>query len=149
MKKSFVFGLPRSRTAWLAEYLGFMHEALYYYPDYGRFMNSPMLGDSTTCYMMVKDYVKGYPAVFIHRPVSEVADSLYKLFGWYPDVLEEWDDELRAGDGLHIDFHDLNDSLGAICKHLNVPRETRNDNMVNYNIQNTRMIKELQKCLSV
>jgi hypothetical protein len=146
MNKFFILGLPRSRTAWLAEYFNCVHEGLFYYPDYQDFMYSNHKGDSTTVYHLIKDHIQDHKKVFIHRPLNQVAASLYKAFGWCPDELDWWDAELKAGDGLHIHFDDINDSLEGICQYLGVEYDQSRDYLTAHNIQNERLMEEVRKC---
>lgn len=115
MSKFFVLGLPRSRTYWLANFLGCLHEGLYYYPDYNDFMKSDHVGDSTTAYPLIKDFISDRKKVIIHRDNNDVLASCRNLFG---DVdlsfIVDEDKALRDAEGLHIDFNDIDNRIEEI-----------------------------------
>ena len=146
-QKFFILGLPRSRTAWLSAYFGCLHEALRYFPNYDDFLDTSYRGDSTTVYHEICHFIDDYPKVFIHRPVMEVYDSIINLFGQVPDDLLKWDEELHAGDGLHVEYQDINKRLPEICEFIGLPYNKNRDYLMNKNIQNQKLIREVQSCL--
>jgi len=82
-----------------------MHEGLYYYPEYQNFMQSDQAGDSTTCYIKVKDFIQNERKIIIHRDIDAVKRSLLKVFGVCEfDFLEESQELLNIEDGLHIQY---------------------------------------------
>lgn len=118
MKKFFVVALPRSRTYWLADFLGCVHEGLYYYPDYADFMKSEHVGDSTTAYLQIKDFIKDENKVIIHRDIDDVRESLHELFGNVDtDFLYEAREWLKKEEGLHVNFDDIDDRIEEIWSH--------------------------------
>jgi len=127
-----------------------MHEGLYHFPDYREFMASAYIGDSTTCFPLIKNYIKRERKIIIHRDVKEVIKSLTRLFGasdW--SWVETTDKELKELDGLHIGFNDINDRLGEIwrfCKKTPFPREKAQD-MKDRILNNEHLISEVEKCL--
>lgn len=142
----FVLGLPRSRTFWLSQFLGCVHEASYYYPNYPDFLRTKHKGDSTTCYPLIKDYVKKSHKVIIHRDEGEVQGSLKKLFDKEID-LSPWD-SLYEEEGLHVHFDEINDKLPEIwayCHAEELPKERLS--MKNKVLNNEFLIQEVQKCL--
>ena len=136
----------------MAKYLGYMHEAIFYYGNYYDFFQSDVPGDVTTCYPHVKDCVKNYPKVFIHRPVEQVKWSIGKAFGMIPEGLDEMDLEMRSSDGLHVDFDDIDSRLPEICEYLGVEYDkSKAIRMRAENIQDEPMMNvvrlEVEKCL--
>lgn len=148
--KFFILGLPRSRTYWLSVLLNCVHEGIYYYSDYQEFMESKNQGDSTTAYPVIKEFIKGQQKVIIHRDIEDVKNSLDKLFGSHNwNFLSEVDAELRAEDGLHVDFNDIDDNLEEIwsyCKDEPFPEEMANK-MKGQIMNNDQLINEVKLCL--
>ena len=123
----FVLALPRSRTFWLSRFLDCLHEGSYHYPNYHEFLKSDNAGDSTTCYLQVKDFIRGEKKVIIHRPVDDVEQSLIKLFGKADyGFLKDAEKGLREETGLHIQFEDIGsrlDEIWSYCKSEPYPKE--------------------------
>lgn len=119
MSKFFIVALPRSRTYWLANFLGCVHEGFYYYPQYEDFMKSDHDGDSTTCHMHIKDFIKDEKRkVIIHRDIDEVRESLRELFGDSDfDFLLTAQEELVKEDGLHVGYNQIDDRIEEIWSH--------------------------------
>ena len=148
--KFFILGLPRSRTYWLSEFLECLHEGFYYYPNYREFMESDNMGDSTTCYHMIKDFIKDEKKVIIHRDVKEVEESIIQLFGNIDtSFLIDMEKELKEAEGLHVNFEDINSRIEEIwdfCREDIFPKE-RFDRMENIILENNSIIKEVKSCL--
>lgn len=149
MNKFIILGLPRSRTYWLSKFLGCIHEGIYYYPDYGDFIKSTEIGDSTTAYPLVKKFIGECKKVIIHRDLNEVKQSLGRLFGerdW--DNLNQWTADLRREEGLHINFNDINDNLEMIWRYCkNEPLPKGREEMKYQVLNNEFLIKEVRSCL--
>lgn len=98
--------------------MGCIHEGLFYFPDYDDFMESQHRGDSTTAYMGIKDHIRhAQKKVIIHRDLDEVKESVARVLGDFPtDFLWEVEEELKALDGLHVDFYDINDRIEEIWR---------------------------------
>lgn len=151
MSKFFVLGLPRSRTYWLAEFLGCEHEALYYYPDYAEFVESDHVGDSTTCYLQIKDFIKGEKKVVIHRNIDDVKESLHELFGDVDTAfLYEAQEGLKNERGaLHVNFDDVDSRIEEIwhyCIDADFPT-ARYLRMKDQVMNNEFMIEVTRQCL--
>ncbi len=125
--KFFIIGLPRSRTYWLSQFFGCLHEGVYHYPDYRDFLKSDHTGDSTTCYLQIKDLIKDERKVIIHRDIKDVGDSLVELFGKFDcSFLKDIEKELLEEDGLHVQFDDISSRLEEIwdyCRSDEFPKE--------------------------
>jgi len=152
VSKFFVLALPRSRTYWLANFLGCVHEGLYYYPDYADFMKSDHEGDSTTAHLLIKEFIKGEEKkVIIHRDIDEVRRSLRGLFGNSNiDFLIAAQEELVKEDGLHVGYNQIDDRIEEIwqqCRDSQFPTatylKTKGDIMNNHFI-----IEETRKVLT-
>ena len=119
MDKFFILGLPRSRTFWLSEFLGCMHEGLHYYNDYSEFMGSEYTGDSTTCYPWIKDHIKNHKKVVIDRDINDAWESSVKLFPniEYEALLEMQEELDEIDDCLRVKYEDINDNLKEIWQY--------------------------------
>ncbi|NOX09161.1 MAG: hypothetical protein GXP22_06695 [Gammaproteobacteria bacterium] len=150
MDKFFILGLPRSRTYWLSQFLGCMHEGLYYYPDYRLFMESEHIGDSTTCYTGIKDYITNYKKVIIHRKEEEVIASLTHVFGENDYSFIENDALiLKEEQGLHVMFNDINERLPEIwrfCRNESYDIDRSNE-LIRKRLENKFMISETMRII--
>lgn len=141
----FVLGMPRSRTYWLSQFLGCTHEGLWYYPNYKEFLDTGQ-SDSTTCYPWIKDYIKDYKKVVIHRDEEDVKKSLKGLFGIDFDCSSY---DLDNIEGLHIQYDDINNRLEQIwdyCRDDEFPTK-RAEIMKDQVLNNEFLIREVQSCL--
>jgi len=144
--KFWVVGLPRSRTYWLAEFLGCLHEGLFHYPNYNDFMDSDQVGDSTTAYLQIRDFIINERKVVIHRDMEEVKTSLFDLFG-YIDMpfLQEQEELLGVEDGLHVKFEDIDERIVEIWHYCHpdivFPSE-KYDDMKDIKLENLLLIEE-------
>ena len=143
----FILGMPRSRTFWLSQFLGCVHEGLWYYPNYEDFLKTKHIGDSTTCYPAIKDYIKDQKKVIIHRDPEEVQASIRKLFNVEIDL--SIFDTLKDEQGLHVQYRDINDRLREIWEYTRTsPFPTKRAELMKDQIlNNTYLIKEVQSCL--
>jgi len=129
-----------------------MHDGLFYYPDYSEFMESDYSGDSTTCYLQVRNFVENHRKVVIHRDIKEVVESLHGIFG---DVDLTFLDEAQQGlknehGALHVDFNDIDERIEEIwryCINAEFP-VARYMKMKDQILNNDYMIEEVRKCLS-
>ena len=113
--KFWIVGLPRSRTFWLAEFLGCMHEGLYYFPDYDDFLKSDQAGDSTTAYTQIRDFIKNERKIVVHRDIEDVKTSLLAIFGELDfNFLTEAQALMDIETGLHVRFEDIDDRIVEI-----------------------------------
>ena len=142
----FILGLPRSRTAWLANFLTYdgnycHHEAINGCSSVDEYRNKISgCGDSTTNTLMF-DYENDFPdskIVIIHRDVKksiEFAKDAFKTD--MTEMLEKANERLDVINGLHILFDDINDRLQDIWGYLFDSEfdEKRAGMLVNLNIQ--------------
>lgn len=151
--KFYVLSLPRSRTYWMSQFLGCEHDAYKTWPDYGRFISSNSPGDSTSCYMHIKEYINRWsPVIVIHRPIEEVVISLCNI-GIEPDSamlerLTQLDYELDRIGGFHVDYDNINGKLGDIWQHCyaNLPYDhERAVEMIDINLQNDAQIEKARE----
>lgn len=113
-----ITGLPRSGTAWLANWFTTdhsicWHEALmdYSLEELLSFKSESLFGVSETFLCLLKpEEVNAIPVkkLVVHRPIEEVNASL-EAAGLPGLMTEEHADNLRAIDGAHIDFKDIFD----------------------------------------
>lgn len=117
-----VVGLPRSGTAWAANWLTTdtthcIHDPLarYHHTDLDRIASSKRLGVSCTGLWQFPDWLNQHPAkkVILHRDRAEVARSLGRLgFADLPFPA------LDAIAGMHVNWRDLWDDPEPIWEHL-------------------------------
>ena len=122
-------GYPRSRTAWLANWLTWgrswcYHEASRFAKNedsYRSLMNLVLhasrdyeaIGNSDSALLLHLDWIPaGYPLVVVRRPESEVLQSLSRLMGTKPakTLMERLTDAMKKAEeraSLVVDFADL------------------------------------------
>ena len=123
----FVIGLPRSRTAWLANFLTHekhcFHEGLddCYNIDQYRQKLGRNHGDSSTGLMLL-DMNKEFPdapKVIIEGRVKEAIDYGYKTYGHYnPDYIDHLNQRMHRIEGMRVQFDDIDKKLPEIWQHL-------------------------------
>lgn len=131
MKNFFILSLPRSRTAWLANFLTYensycFHEGLLdcesvpwlhrLFEETGK----PIRGNSDCGNIIFLDQLrKSFPDakyVIVERPLGEVVDELHEigLESFQPEVMEYADSQLKLAkrtlDALTVNFHELDES---------------------------------------
>lgn len=144
----FVTGLPRSRTAWFANYFTSgdvfcWHEAMNGITskdEYYARMSDPryrLIGNADSG-LYLGGYIEGCPLVVIERDVDEVNDGL-KAKGFYGcrDILLEEQAALADMGGLHVDYYDIPKRLGEIHEYcIDTPYdELRGIQLMNMNVQ--------------
>jgi len=145
-KEFFILGLPRSRTAWLANFLtydGFFchHEALdgclteYEYVEKVRGS-----GDASTATMLVdlEAYFPHAPKLIIERDVERSIEYGIEVFGIdMSEYLYQLKERLDSVKGLRIHFDDIDEHLGVIWEYLTgTPCDMDRANMLkNMNVQ--------------
>lgn len=139
-----VFGLPRSRTAWLSRFLSYggwtcHHDAaqtMRTFENVREFFRRPMIGAAETgaCYgwRLLEYHFPEMKRVVVRRPVEEIVDSLSRIdIGqvgtWKPSELRRiftygarMLDQISARPGvLTVDFRDLEteDACRAVFEH--------------------------------
>ena len=126
--KFFITGLPRSRTAWLANFFTTgevfcYHEALNNYPNKDA-LTAAMTGvkfyygnaDSALPFTKFQEWFSA-PTVIIERNADEVIESLYKLYGKYtaiPELVLAGQAKLKHLRGLRVAFQDIDSRLHEI-----------------------------------
>ena len=124
----FVIGLPRSRTAWLANFLTYdnhfcFHEGLdncATVEEYKQKLGQNK-GDSSTGLMLLdmNNEFPDAPKVIIENDMSKAIDYSYKTYGYYdPAYIQGLNTKLLAIDGLHINYHEIDQSLKQIWDYL-------------------------------
>ena len=123
----FVVGLPRSRTAWLANFL--TKDRLCYHEGFDNCHTIQEYkdklgtdkGDSSTGLMLLNMHEEfpDSPIVVIENDFKKVADYAYKTYGYYDKKFIEYlNDCLNNVDGLRIKFDDIDERLPEIWDHL-------------------------------
>lgn len=123
----FVIGLPRSRTAWLANFLTYekhcFHEGLEgcrNLDDYRQKIGTEC-GDSSTALMLMdinKEFPRA-PVVIIDSDIEKAIDYTYKTYGLYdPNYLHFLNNRLQDIAGMHVPFDAIDENLPAIWKYL-------------------------------
>ena len=125
----FITGLPRSRTAWMANFFTTQGNFCFHegidgcesLEDYSEKLKSDdyvNIGDSNTYYPYI-NMGHNDPIVVILRDKAEVNASLKVIFGEhnYMPVLEETESRLLKLDALFVKFGDVNNQLEAIWNH--------------------------------
>lgn len=123
----FVIGLPRSRTAWLANFL--TKERFCYHEGFDNcntiqeYKNKlgPDKGDSSTGLMLLnmKEEFPGCPIVIIENDLRKSAHYAYKTYGYYDiNFIEYLNDCLNNVDGLRVKYDDIDQRLPEIWEHL-------------------------------
>lgn len=121
----FVTGLPRSRTAWMAAWLGCNHELMNGLESPDEF--AEMLGDNgdSDCGLMWLPLRKMYPdapVLVIDRPIKDVVASLKRLMDVTPYIETLLDISRRKmlliDNALVVKFDEIDDRLDEIHMHL-------------------------------
>jgi len=123
----FVLGLPRSRTAWLANFLTYdghfcYHEAVNGCSSVGEYREKiANCGDSTTNVLMF-DYEREFPdskIVIIHSDINRSIEFGERVFkADMTELMGRSNERLSTINGLHIMFEDINERLGDIWRYL-------------------------------
>jgi hypothetical protein len=117
-----VIGLPRSGTAWAANWLTTdttqcLHDpiAKHHHADLDAIASAKRLGVACTGLWMHQDWLNAHPAkkVILHRDQAEVAQSLDSL--GFPDLPFP---SLDGIGGLHVDWRDLWSNPKPLWAHL-------------------------------
>ena len=123
----FVAGLPRSRTAWMANFLTYDGHFCHHegwarcrtMEEYRAFLGDD--GDSGTGmqFININTAFPGSKVLIIERPLKEVAASIESVFGeCNRDRLNVFDDSMKKVDGLRLPFAKLNESLPMVWDYL-------------------------------
>jgi len=161
-KHSFlVTGFPRSRTAWLANFLTYgesfcFHEAINGCYDWKTYfkklsnVNCKYVGNSDSGVALsplVKQMPEIMPVVIIERDKLDVIDSLENIYG------EEYEETIfqivtqiglnlsKVENALRIPFEYINENLSEICMHCigTEMNENRAESLINMNIQTKQL----------
>jgi len=124
----FITGLPRSRTAWIANFFSTgdvfcWHEAMAGITSKAQYWERlsteryTHVGNSD-CTLYMGGLLPNCPLVIIERDVGEVDKALTKIgFAGCLKMLEESQAALDKMDGLRIPFYEINDRLEEIHQH--------------------------------
>ncbi len=127
MANFFVIGLPRSRTAWLANFLTqgehfCYHEAINGCSSIAAYKAKlGNQGDSGTGMMMfdMNALFPDAPIVIIESDPKKSIDFCHQTYGYYdPNIIYHLRDRLDTIDGLRVLFKDINQRLPEIWSHL-------------------------------
>jgi hypothetical protein len=136
---AFITGLPRSRTNWFAQYFDGLpditahHEVLNGLKSKQEFydaMEAPGYVINSDSGLFVTNYLEQWPdapCVVIHRGISDVFNSLRRLFATHGfpmpnfQFLVEQREAINKIDGLHVQYSDINDRLPEIHEYLGIP----------------------------
>ncbi len=123
----FVIGLPRSRTAWLANFLTqdkfCFHEGLnecHNVAEYKKKLGDDN-GDSSTGLMLLdmNNEFPNAPKVIIDGRIEAAIEYGYKTFGAYdPDYVNFLNERMKEIEGLRVHFNDIDNMLPQIWDHL-------------------------------
>jgi hypothetical protein len=123
----FVLGLPRSRTAWLANFLTYdnhfcFHEAMNGCRSIDEYKEKLAYnGDSNTGMMLfnMNALFPDSPKVIIERDPKYAIDYCYKTYGSYdPQLIYVLKEGLDKIDGLRIRYDDIDNRLQEIWEYL-------------------------------
>lgn len=166
--KFFITGLPRSRTAWFANFFTTggsfcYHEALNHYPNKGA-LTGAMTGakfyygnsDSALPFTKFQEWFNA-PTVIIERNADEVIESLYKLYGEHaaiPKLVLAGQVKLKHLRGLRVAFQDIDSRLHEIWDYCvdSIYDVERAEALMKLNIQTTDLtgnsasLKEIISC---
>ncbi len=123
----FVAGLPRSRTAWLANFLSYdghfcFHEGIngcHSMNEYKEKLNGN--GDSCTGLMLldIERHFPNAPKVIIESDPQTSIDFMKDVYGMDdPQYIYDLQDKLNKLSGLRIHFDEINENLEVIWNHL-------------------------------
>lgn len=123
----FVIGLPRSRTAWLANFL--THEKFCYHDgfngcssiqEYQKKLGTDK-GDSSTGLMLIdiKELYPEAPVLIIESEPKNAIDYTYKTYGYYdPTYIYTLQEKMDQIEGMRIHVKDIDSNLPKIWDHL-------------------------------
>lgn len=134
-----IAGMPRSRTAWLSVFMSAggspcAHDVL------GRGIEVQG-GISDTCWPLAPELER---IVCIHRDPVEVFESMSKhteVTSEYIQYHLEYADLMYELDGLHIEYHDINNRLQDIWEHCTDLPYINRDYLIPMNIQNQEVME--------
>jgi hypothetical protein len=151
-----VLGLPRSGTAWLANLLTTQksycrHEALWTssLDELNKENHTVGFGIAETSGFSIVDQINAHNAkkLIVRRDLSEINESLQKL--GIPKMNQEHMDKLLSISGYHIDFKDIfdYDKMAKAYDFLlhGFLEPYRHEFLCDMNIQNQKLIKEIQR----
>tara|TARA_R110000803_G_scaffold34529_4_gene75314 strand:- start:949 stop:1470 length:522 start_codon:yes stop_codon:yes gene_type:complete len=142
----FVTGLPRSRTAWIANFLTYgdslcYHEGLNGCNSMKEYQDKlEGNGDSNT-YLAVFDYNKYFPnakKIIIDSDVDKAIEFSREVCGTdVTKTIVKYKESLDAMEGLHIPLKKLNNSLGEIWNYVYDEQfnKKRSEMLIDLNVQ--------------
>lgn len=153
----FVVGLPRSRTAWLANFLTYdnrlcFHEGLNGCQSLEKYREKlgANKGDSSTGLMLIdiNALYPDAPVLVIESDGKKTAEFIYKEYGFYaPEAVDFFKSKLRKIKGKRIHVNDIDNRLEEIWAYLiGTPfNRQRADLLTGFNVQmkNTSVITKM------
>ena len=123
----FVIGLPRSRTAWLANFLTFDGNFCYHegmagcrnIDEYKEKLGDD--GDSSTGLMLFNMNVEfpKAPKIIIEGDIEKAVQYAYKTYGYYdPSYMHYLDIRMKEIAGMRIKVEEIDEKLPLIWAHL-------------------------------
>lgn len=123
----FVIGLPRSRTAWFANFLTYedhfcFHEGMsgcHSVDEYLKKLGDD--GDASTALMLLdmNEQFPEAPKVIIHRNIEISMDFMFENYGFFDrDYMYYLYERMKQIEGYHVDFEDINNELPGIWEYL-------------------------------
>jgi len=147
MNNFLVLGLPRSRTAWLANFLTYdglycTHEGLNGFSSLAEYFDSfgDNQGDSNTglAIFPFEDYFADFKKVIIDRDIKRAVEFSLDTYGYdSTQIMENLNSRLIGAEGLHIAYDDIDSRLDEIWDHVTNKQfdETRAELLIELNIQ--------------
>ncbi len=147
MNNFLVLGLPRSRTAWLANFLSYdemtcTHEGINGFRTLEEYRNSftPNMGDANTGLALFKfeRYFKDFKKVIIEREADHAIRYSKEMFGLESDVaMTTIRDRLKRIQGLHIPFDEIDSRLEEIWDYVSPAQfnEKRAEMLIGFDVQ--------------
>ena len=147
--KIFITGLPRSRTAWFAEYFDLLHEGLMHcrsLEDYYEKVDESK-GDSDTAlffkWFEIAEHYNNPPLLIVMRNSKDVENSLAKFgmefnsdyaISCLSNIIRNYDNTML------VPFDEINDRLPEICLFFGVPYDKSKDQL-----KDKRVVCDIQK----
>lgn len=140
-----VLGLPRSRTAWIANFMTYSglhcsHEGINGCHSLKEYFNNIQDGDANTGlyhFNFEKHMPEGTKIIIIDSDIDNALKYGKEHYGIDASLLHTMKDRLDTVEGLHINFNSINDNLETMWNYItDKPFDTkRADMLIGLNIQ--------------